>query len=177
MAPAPWPRILPAASLQISLHIRRFPSSSRGAQTGPRHLAGGGQGEAQRLEPTSRFHPLCRVNHQEPLTFQHLRTAPSLYQDRQFSVSFPGAEEHLSLSRGTQGVVGYACKKSHQSSQKPSSAAGFVISVSAVSVHPTKTRLTQVPTPELPLQQRHIPKGEIHRPAVDGSKHHQQGLK
>lgn len=133
---------------------------SRSAQTGPRGLAGAG------AEPTSHCHLLSPTWQGESPSAGNF-SAPSHSSQpaprQAFSVSSPGAKEHLSLSHIRHGRI--CCQEA--SATPPRSPAGSVISASTVSAHPTEKWLTQVPATLFTSQQRHIPKGKAPRSAGD----------
>ena len=164
----PSPRILPASSLQISLRVRRFPSGSQGAQTGPRRLAGGGAAGCAE-------------------TGAHVPLSPTLQGESPSAVNF-SASSHSSQPVPRQAIFcliprsrrasqplarhmrsGGICLQEVSATPPRSPAALQALLFQSVQCQfiPRSLALPGYQPPNLPLQQRHIPKGEIHRTAVD----------
>jgi len=174
VAVAPSPCILPAASRQISPRVRRFPSGSQGAQTGPRGLAGGGTGKHRAgahvpLPPTRQRESPSAVNFSAPSHSSQPvpRQAIFCLIPRSISASRTALKEWWDMP-------------ARSLSNSPLNAAAWqALCFQSVQCQfiPGRLGLPGYQPPDSPLQQRHFPQGEIHGPAVDAQGSRHQGLK
>ena len=174
----PSPRILPASSLQISLRVRHFPSSSQGAQTGPRRLAGGGAAGCAEIRAHVPLSPTLQGESPSAVNFSASSHSSQAVPRQAIFCLIPGsrkASQPLALHMRSGGIC--LQEVSATPPRSPAALQALLFQSVQLSVHPTKTCLTWLPTTQSTSPAKTHSQGGNSQNCCRCSRHHQQGLK